>query len=105
MLTRRGLGFFLVVLLVLAVSLATSTSSLSLLSLTLLLWFLASWLWFQLRAAMIHGRLRSVRQVSDARGPVQSLWVGRVFEVRVSLFNDSPAAVPYIHVQERVPVG
>jgi uncharacterized protein (DUF58 family) len=105
MLTRRGFGFFLVVLLIFALSLATSSSTLSLLSLTLLLWFLFTWLMFRLRIIQAHGRLRIGCQVEDQRGPVQSMWAGRTFLVRVRVSNDSPAALPYVRVEDRVPAG
>jgi uncharacterized protein (DUF58 family) len=105
MLTRRGWWFFLVVVLVLVLSLWTYTPAVSLLALTLLLWFLASWLLFSVRTILVHGRLGTGRELRDEQGPVQSLWVGRTFAVRVRLINLSLASLPYVRVQERVPFG
>jgi uncharacterized protein (DUF58 family) len=105
MLTYRGWWFFVTVVFVLAVSLWTTTSSVSLLCLTLLLWFLGNWLVFQVRTHRIHGRLHTARDLSDDQGPVQSLWVGRTFRVRVRLAADGPAALPFVRIQERVPFG
>src|SRR5262245_13601772 len=105
MLTRRGYWFCLLVLVVLALSLWTSTASVSLLALTLLIWFLASWLLFQIRLIAVSGQLRIVRELADEQGPVQSLWVGRVFRVRVRLCSDSVVGLPFVRVEERVPFG
>ena len=105
MLTSRGWWFFLTVLVVLVMSLWTNTTGVSLIALTLQLWFLANWLLFQLRLLAIQGRLRVVRQLADEQGPVQSLWAGRTFHVRVRLCNDGVLGLPYARVQERVPFG
>jgi uncharacterized protein (DUF58 family) len=105
MLTSRGLAFFLAVLLALAISLVTSTPSVALAGLTLLLWFLASWLLFQVRTIQAHGRLYVERRVADKRGPVKSLWVGRTFEVGARLCNKSQAALSFACIDERLPLG
>jgi uncharacterized protein (DUF58 family) len=105
MLTRRGWWFFVVVLFVLFLSLWSNTPGVSVLALTLIAWFLAAWLHFQVRTIVVHGRLRTVRQLADDHGPVQSLWAGRTFLVRVRLVNDAPLGLPYVRVQERVPFG
>jgi uncharacterized protein (DUF58 family) len=105
MLTRRGWWFFVVVVFVLFLSLWSSTPGISVLALTLTAWFLAAWLHFQVRTLLVQGRLRTVRQLADDNGPVQSLWAGRTFLVRVRLVNDALLGLPYVRVQERVPFG
>jgi uncharacterized protein (DUF58 family) len=105
MLTRRGWWLLLTVLVVLFAALWTDTPGAAVLALTLLLWFVASWLQFQVRAVLVHGRLRVVRQVADAHGPVQSLWSGRQFRVRVRLVNDSRVGLVFARIDERVPLG
>src|SRR5262249_42582253 len=105
MLTRRGWWFFLVTVFVLVLSVWTHTPGISLLTLTLLLWFLAGWLLFQIRTILTHGRLRVEREVADDQGPVQSLWAGRSFRVRARLVNDGPLSLTYVRAQERVPFG
>jgi uncharacterized protein (DUF58 family) len=105
MLTTRGWWFFLTVLLVLTVSVWREMPGVSLVALTLLVWFLANWLLFQVRLLAIHGRLRIVRQLADEKGAVQTLWVGRTFQVRIRLCNDTLFSIPYLRIQERVPFG
>jgi uncharacterized protein (DUF58 family) len=105
MLTIRGWWFFLTVLLVLIVSVWTNTPGVSVITLTLLLWFLGAWLMFHVRLLALQGRLRVVRQVADEKGSVQSLWVGRNFQVRVRLCSDAVLELPYVRIQERVPFG
>src|SRR5262249_31414537 len=105
MLTSRGWWFFLTCLFVLFLALWSNTPGISLLALTLILWFLGTWLHFQVRAILVHGRLRVVRQVADENGAVQSLWTGRKFHVRVRLVNDGLSGLPSARVRERVPFG
>src|SRR6516164_299476 len=105
MLTRRGWWFFVILLVVLVFSLWSGTPTVSVACLTLLGWFLCSWLLFQIRTILVQGRMRIVRQLADENGPVQSLWAGRAFQVRVRLVSDAFIGLPYVRVQERLPYG
>src|SRR5690348_5318194 len=104
MLTSRGWWFLLVVVALLGLALLANPGhtyrgglarddfwtrrpniGLALLGLTLALWFAWEWLLFTIRARIVTRRLEMRRQVRDSRGPVDTLWAGRTFEVRVEL--------------------
>src|SRR5947209_91483 len=85
MLTPRGWSFLLSVLALLAVGVFTRLAGLTVLSLTLLLWFVAEFVLFAVRAHSLHHRLEVRREVRDDRGPVTTLWAGRDFRVRVAV--------------------
>src|SRR5262249_29187931 len=105
MVTARGGWFLLIVVTLLALALWGNQSAVALVSLTLLLWFLGTWAVFVVRLRLVHGRLRAVRQLCDARRPVESLWAGRTFTVHVGLHCDGPCATPYLRLNDRVPFG
>jgi uncharacterized protein (DUF58 family) len=103
MLTPRGFWFLIFSLLLLAVGLGHASATLGVMGLTLLLWFLWEWLLFSLR---VHGsvrQLRVARQLRDERGPVESLWAGQSFEVKVQLRLGGGPSLPYVKITERVP--
>src|SRR5262249_54297427 len=103
--TSRAWWFFLFVLLVLAFGLLGDLAALSVLVLALLLWFLGEWFLFRLRSRFIVRRVLLEREVRHGRGPVDSLWAGRVFEVRVRLRLPSLLGLPYVAVTDWVPLG
>jgi uncharacterized protein (DUF58 family) len=70
---------------------------------------LSLFLWFVLEGALFAYRIRAVlpaavfqRQLRDSRGPVDSLWAGRVFEVKVVLRLPAET-LPYLRIVDRVP--
>jgi uncharacterized protein (DUF58 family) len=105
MLTTRGWWFLLVVLLLLVLGLLGRHAALPLLSLTLLLWFLGEWLLFAVRSRLVAQHLVVEREVRDERGPVETLWAGRSFEVRARLRLEHPLTLPHVAVADWVPFG
>jgi uncharacterized protein (DUF58 family) len=105
MLTSRGWWFLVVVLLLLVLGLLGQQAALPLMGLTLLLWFLGEWLLFAVRSRLVAQRLVVEREVRDERGPVETLWAGRSFEVRVRLRLDHPLTLPHVAVADWVPFG
>ncbi|MBV9124780.1 MAG: DUF58 domain-containing protein [Planctomycetes bacterium] len=105
MVTSRGWWFLGTVLVLLALAVLPHQPNLSLgvLSLTLLLWFAGEWLVFVVRARILSRRLRVFREVRDARGPVATLWAGRLFQVVVELRLSSPAGLPYVAFADFLP--
>jgi uncharacterized protein (DUF58 family) len=105
MLTARGLWFLLFTLVMLGTAIRIQNTTLGVLSLTLLLWFLWEWLLFALRVYGLASRLHVSRQVRDERGPVDSLWAGQAFQVRVQLQLPGPLRLTYVKVADRLPFG
>jgi uncharacterized protein (DUF58 family) len=105
MLTPRGLGFLVFVLALLAFTLWSSTHAIALLCLTVLAWFIGAWLVFAVRVRLVLGRLYCTRVLHDDRGPVESLWAGRTFGVRVAVHTDGLLPTPYLRASDRVPGG
>jgi uncharacterized protein (DUF58 family) len=103
MLTTRGWWFLVVSLLLLALGLFAEMFPLVPLGLTLVVWFAGVGLLFYARARLVARRLRVVRTLCDDRGPVDSLWAGRPFEVRVALHLDGLLGLPHVAVSDRVP--
>src|SRR5262245_19637811 len=105
MLTPRAWWFLLVLFTLLAVGVVGDVTPLTLLALTLLLWFASEWLLFSVRSRLVVRGVTLRREVRDDRGPVDSLWAGRSFEVRVRLALDSFWGLPYVAAADRVPFG
>jgi uncharacterized protein (DUF58 family) len=105
MLTSRGWWFLVTVLLLLLLGLLVRQATLPVLALTLLLWFLGEWLLFTVRARLVAPHLVVEREVLDERGPVETLWAGRTFDVRVRLRLDHPMTLPHVGVADWLPFG
>lgn len=108
MLTSRGWWLLLVVLSLLALGTLAPPHghpSLTLLGLTLFAWIVWEWLRFGLRVAWVVRDLRVDRQVLDERGPVDALWAGRSFTVKVQLHLPNRLGLPWLLMNDRVPFG
>jgi uncharacterized protein (DUF58 family) len=106
MLTSRGWFFLVVTLLLLTVGVVDEgRRTLAVVALTLLLWFFLEWLLFALRLRMVRPGLQLERQLRDERGLVDALWVGKPFQVRLSLRTGHAWAIPYLHLTDPVPVN
>jgi uncharacterized protein (DUF58 family) len=103
MLTTRGWWFLVAAVLVLALGLFARLTPLVPLGLTLVLWFAAVGFLFYARARLVAPRLEVVRTLLDDRGPVDTLWAGRSFEVQVEVRLRGPLGLPYAVVSDRVP--
>lgn len=105
MLTARGWWFLVIAALILAVGALGQPANvpLALIGLTLSLWFGGQWLSFGIRARLVTRGLRLERQLRDERGPVTTLWSGRLFTVEVVLRCPSRIGLPYVAARERVP--
>jgi uncharacterized protein (DUF58 family) len=105
MITSRGWWLLVVVLLLLPLGLVVRQPALPVLALALLLWFLGEWLLFTVRARLVAPHLVVEREVRDERGPVETFWAGRTFEVRVRLRLNHPLGLPHVAVADWVPFG
>jgi uncharacterized protein (DUF58 family) len=76
-----------------------------LMALTLCLWFFAEWAWFLFRAHAAERHLTLYREIHDDRGPVEHLWAGRTFRVRLELGLTGSRALPYLIFRDRLPTG
>jgi uncharacterized protein (DUF58 family) len=103
--TPRGGWTLFTVGLMLLIGLAQDVSPLAVAGLILLLWFGWEWLIFAVRVRTLRQRLMIERIVSDERGPVSTLWVGRFFTVRVLLSLHGEGRLPYIAIADPVPFG
>jgi uncharacterized protein (DUF58 family) len=82
-----------------------NTSQAAMLAVALLLWFGWEWFQFAYRARLMVGQLEVVREVGDQRGPVQALWCGRTFRVRVTVRAPEGVRFPYLVLEDRLPYG
>jgi uncharacterized protein (DUF58 family) len=105
MLTSRGWSFLIVVLLLLGFSLFARLAAVAILTLTVLLWFVAEFALFALRAHSLHRRLGVRREVWDDRGRVTTLWSGREFQVHVALECRGWLGLRFVAAVDRVPFG
>jgi len=103
MLTSRGWWFLIFSLLVLALGVFAELAPLVPLGLALVLWIAGVGLLFYARARLSARRLQVRRVVADERGPVENLWAGRSFAVRVELHHDGLLSLPHVAVADRVP--
>ncbi|HKI35341.1 MAG TPA: DUF58 domain-containing protein [Gemmataceae bacterium] len=103
MLTTRGWWFLIVSLLVLALGLFAELAPLVPVGLALVLWVAGVGLLFYARARFAVRGLRVHRLVTDDRGPVETLWAGRPFEVHVGLRLGGLLSLPHVAVADRVP--
>jgi uncharacterized protein (DUF58 family) len=103
MLTTRGWWFLIGSLLMLALGVFAEIAPLAPAGLALVLWLAGVGLLFYARARLSVPRLRVRRVVADDRGPVDTLWAGRSFEVHVELRLGGRLSLPYVAVADRVP--
>jgi uncharacterized protein (DUF58 family) len=103
MLTTRGWWFLIGSLLVLALGVFAEIAPLAPAGLALVLWFAGVGLLFYVRARFAVRRLRVRRVVADDRGPVDTLWAGRSFDVHTQLRLIGPLSLPHVAVADRVP--
>jgi uncharacterized protein (DUF58 family) len=106
MLTARGWWFLVAVgsILVLGVSLLPDyTVAPAVVGLPLLVWFAAEWVAFQARLNSVLPRLRVTRRIVQGDREVPTVWAGLPFEVRVEVEQNSPAALPFVLLEDRIP--
>src|SRR5262249_27073102 len=103
MLTGRGFGLLFAAFLLLLFGMLVAHTVLVLIGLAILLWFAWEWLAFTVRVHLMLPRLYLERTVADDRGPVTTLWEGRVFHVRTRLRLPAPYRLPFVLGVERVP--
>src|SRR5947209_7828729 len=105
MLTARGWWFLVVVFAVLGLGILLRQNTLTLIGLTLVLWFAWEALSFATRVRLTTGRFTITREMRNERGPVETLWAGQPFEIRVGLRLDGGSSVPHAAVADFVPFG
>ncbi len=105
MITSRGWWFLLIDFALLALGVFGGRWTLALIGLTLLLWFIGDWFLFVLRLRFAVPVLRLRRELRDECGPVDTLWVGRGFQVHVEVRLPHWLSLPYVQVAEYLPFG
>ena len=103
MLTTRGFWFFVPTIALLAAAILLGATPLLLICVTLLLWFLAQWLLFQVRVRLTAHQLSVERTLRTARGDVDSVWARQKVEVIVALVNKARIRLPYVVMTDRLP--
>jgi len=103
MLTSRGWLFAIFVVFLLVIAVGTHQPALAVLMLSLGFWFAWEWLVFAVRARVVVRQGQLYREVCDERGPVDSLWAGRTFTVRVVVRLEERLGLSYVSVVDRVP--
>jgi uncharacterized protein (DUF58 family) len=103
MLTPRGHLFAFAVAGLLLLAVLTHQAVLAMLALSLLFWFGWEWLLFAVRARIVARQVELCREVCDDRGPVESLWAGQMFTVRVELRLKEWLGLSYVAAMDRVP--
>src|SRR5262249_9548062 len=104
MLTVRGWNLLLGDLALVAAGIGFGVNGLVLAGLTVLIWFLALWLAFNVRVRLTARRLRVSRELRDADGPVRNLWAHGSFTIRATLTSTAKVTLPYVRVVDRLPV-
>jgi uncharacterized protein (DUF58 family) len=105
MLTSRGWFFVVFIAALLAWAMLVHLATVAILALALILWFAWEWLLFAVRSRIVVRQVEVLRQVSDERGPVDSLWAGRTFTVDVELRLNERLGLSYVAAVDRVPFG
>jgi uncharacterized protein (DUF58 family) len=105
MITPRGWSLLAVLGFMLATGVLRGQSTLAVIALAILLWFLGEWFLFTLRVRLTARRLRVIRQLSNERGPVATLWAGQTFHVHVELSLSGSMPLSYVAVSDRLPFG
>jgi uncharacterized protein (DUF58 family) len=118
MFTSRGRWFLLLVCVMLAVAVLgqylfsgnwagdlSNVASVALIALTLLTWFTWERLAFLIQSRLTLRRLQIVREVCDERGPVETLWAGRTFRVRVEVTVPTGMGLAHVVLTDRIPFG
>jgi uncharacterized protein (DUF58 family) len=103
MLTSRGWWLLLFVFLILAVGVLAGQQTVAVLALTVLAWVFGQWLLFTVRARFVLRAVAVEREVRDDRGPVDTLWAGRTFEVRVRVTLGHLLGLPHVAVADWLP--
>src|SRR5262245_10533438 len=103
MLTMRGWWFLLAMSALLAGGLASGVRVLTLTALSLLVWFLAQWLWFALRVRWSRTGWAVQRTLRDERCALSTLWARQHTAVELSLTCDVRWPLPYVLAIDRVP--
>src|SRR5262249_30968108 len=104
MLTSRAWWFLSILVGLLIVGMLIPQPVLALVSLVLLLWLAWEGLLFNFRARWVPRDLVLPRRARDARGPVTSLWAGRLFDVRLAL-RLRGGSLPHARFEETLPFG
>jgi uncharacterized protein (DUF58 family) len=102
MITSRGWWFLLVSLAIMVAGSLSARWTLAYLGLTLLLWFICEGFLFALRVRSLGSLATFKRELRDGRGPVESLWSARSFEVCVRVILPD-RNLPYLRLIDRLP--
>jgi uncharacterized protein (DUF58 family) len=102
MITSRGWWYLIVALACTLAGALNEKWPLAYLGLSLLLWFILEGSLFAYRIRALLPGASFERELRDGRGRVDSLWSGRVFEVRVRI-QLPEGVLPYLRIIDRLP--
>jgi len=103
MLTQRGWWLLLVLGAMLFFGIRVSFPLISLIAFVSLTWLCQEWLRFVIASRAVVSGLKLDREVRDSRGGVSTLWVGRTFDVSITLISTSRLKLDHVLVEDAVP--
>ena len=103
MLTARAWWLLFVDVLLVLFGIWTLHTPLVIVGLTVLLWFAWEWVAFAVRLHVVAPKLYVERTITDERGPVTTLWAGRVFRVQTMLRLPRGLRLPFVLAVDPLP--
>ena len=108
MLTSRGWWFLFVIseaALIGLLVVAKYAPTVPIFALTLVLWFVAEWIWFATRTTAANGRIAIDRRILQGDRELPTLWAGVDCTIRVTIRLTGGPALPFVSLADKLPVG
>ena len=108
MLTSRGWWFLFVIseaALFGVLVVAKYAPTVPIFALTLVLWFVAEWIWFATRTTAANGRIAIERRILQGDRELPTLWAGVDCTIRVTIRLTGGPALPFVSLADKLPVG
>jgi uncharacterized protein (DUF58 family) len=74
-------------------------------ALTLLIWFVAEWIWFWVRASSAQSRISIERHILQGERELPTLWAGVDCTVRITIRLKGGPSLPFVSLADKLPVG
>jgi len=107
-LTGRGFWFLLwssEVALLGVLVIARYAPTVPIFALTLVSWFVAEWIWFQIRTSSAQGRIAIERHILQGERELPTLWAGVDCTVRITIRLKGGPSLPFVSLADKLPVG
>ncbi len=108
MLTGRGFWFLLwtsEVALLGVLVVARYAPTVPIFALTLVLWFVAEWIWFLVRTNSAQSRIVIERHILQGERELPTLWAGVDCTVRITIRLTGGPSLPFVSLADKLPVG